>query len=252
LDQTSAAEEIEETDDEAYLIEQDLGPIDSTLPEPEIDTAEYESSRLIVPAAVPSQPEEREFSMFGETPTVKATPDIKPTSNGSNVLRSVVYLLLGGLIGAAGVYFWWQSQPEPAPVVSVNNLEPKSSNAPSTAFEESREIIDRDPEAYVQSNVASTKNAEDHYFLGRALFLSGKHFEAKRQFALAEERIADTDPKKAVTIRADIAMMSVIIEDAQAAEAFKRNFEIIRQRNVGVGNTSNSNASTASNANLAR
>jgi serine/threonine protein phosphatase PrpC len=242
-------EEIQ-TDDEAYLIEQDLGPIDLAAPEPEIATSEYESSRVIVPAAMPTKPPVREFSMFGETPTGKATREVKPVSAGSSVLRSLVYLLLGGLLGAAGVYFWWQSQPEPAPIVSVNNLEPKSSNIPSTAFEESREIVDRNPDAYVQSNVASTKNAEDHYFLGRALFLSGKHFEAKRQFTLAEERMIDTDPKKAVTIRADIAMMSAIIEDGQAAEAFKRNFEIIRQRNVGTDTGSNSN--TATNANLAR
>lgn len=252
LDQTPQPilEETVPTDDEAYLIEQDLRSVNSLTSESEFDTAEYESSRVIVPATVPSVTEEREFSMFGETPTVKPTPEIRPVSNGSSVLRSLLFLLLGALIGAAGVYFWWQSQPEPAPVVSVNNLEPRSSNVPSTAFEESREIVDRNPDAYVQSNVASTKNAEDHYFLGRALFLSGKHFEAKRQFELAEAQIADTDPKKAVTIRADIAMMSAIIEDAQAAEAFKRNFEIVLQKSSGNDTISNSNtnASSVSNA----
>jgi Serine/threonine protein phosphatase len=248
---------VPQIDDEAYLIEQDPGPLGTDLLDAEVETGEYESSRLIVPAAVPDKSTDREQSVpsSSDSPAADLTREQKPVGVGSNIFRSLAYLLLGALIGAAGVYYWWQSRPEPAPVVSVNNLEPKSSNVPSNAFEESREIVDRDPDAYVQSNVASTKNAEDHYFLGRALFLSGKHFEAKRQFTLADERMADTDPKKAVTIRADMAMMSAIIEDGQAAEAFKRNFEIIRQRNVGTANVSNTNTNTntaVSNANVAR
>ena len=257
VDVTAASDEtpvFPTADDEAYLLESETDAYDIAIPDVEIATAEYSSSQLVVPASVPEHPTtEREFSMFGETPTVKATHDIKPVKNDNSILRSLVYLLLGALIGAAGVYFWWQSQPEPvAPVISVNNLEPKSSNVPVTTFEESKWGIDANPEGYVQANVAATDNSEDHYLLGRALFLAGKHFEAKRQFTLAVERIADVDPKKAATIRADIAMMSAIIEDAQAAEAFKRNFEIIRQRSAGVGNDSNSNTNTASNSNTNR
>lgn len=252
-DVQEVSEALSDLDDEAYLMEDEtespVEPFAEPVEEPEV-SSEYTSSRVIVPAtSVAAEPApEREFSMFGETPKAKVMSEASSSNNSSSVLRSLIYLLLGAALGATGLYFWMQPgtlQPE-TQVIPVQDLAPKTDNVPASTLEELRWNVDRDPDAYVQASVASAKDAEDHYILGRALFLSGKHFEAKRQFTLALEKLSNADPKSAATIRAEIAMMNAIIGDAQAADAFKRSFEEAQKQNSTVSSSADPNTAPAS------
>ncbi len=262
--------ESEGLDDEAYLMEEAAEPFEAAEtidiaeeltaedeqfaaafvePEPEVAAPEYASSRVVVPARS-STDAESEFSMFGEASKAKISPKVSTASAGGSVFRSILFLLLGGVIGAAAFYYGAKyNQPEPVQTVPVQDLTPRSNNIPASTLEELRWNVDKDPEAYLQANVASARDASDHYILGRALFLTGKHFEAKRQFALANEKIATAETNTAATIKAEIAMMNAIIEDAQAAENFKRTFEASQKSLAADASNTTTGSNSAVNGN---
>ncbi len=234
--QFSSSEILGESDDEAYLIEAETEIADEFLgiepdPDPEVETvsSEYASSRVIVPAAAVAAPQirEQEFSMFGETPKANVTPQVSSSSGGSSVLRSLVYLLLGGLIGAAGFYFWtqYQTPPEQTQAIPVQDLTPKSNNIPASSLEELRWNIDKDPERYLQQRSGTPQDPTDHYLIGRALFLVNKLWEAESQFKIVEAQKDKILPAQSqVSILSDIAMMRAIISSGPADVKFKADY----------------------------
>ncbi|QYO66626.1 protein phosphatase 2C domain-containing protein [Leptolyngbya sp. 7M] len=246
------------SDDESYLMDiPQPEPVFDPEDQPELEKIEHEtvssdyaSSRVIVPAGsqATTSETEKEFSIFGQTSSTVVKQNVAPSKFGS-FLRSLIYLLLGAALGAAGLYFWQQSNPEPQPVsIPVSELTPRTNNVPASSFEELRWRVDQDPNAYIKSNVAATKDAEDHYILGRALFLTGEHFAARRQFILALSKISEAEPGVAATIRADIAMMNSIMGDPQAAEAFKSSFAEVMKQNSNTAPASNTvDAANSSN-----
>lgn len=244
-----------ETDDEAYLIESapeidneflEIEPESEIEPEVETISSEYASSRVIVPAAGVAAPQnrEQEFSMFGETPKANAISQISPPSVGSNVFRSLVYLILGGLIGAAGFYFWsqYQTPPEEARAIPVQDLTPKTSNIPASSLEELRWNIDKDPETYLQQRSGTPQDPTDHYLMGRALFLVNKLWEAESQFKIVEAQKDKISPVQSqISILSDIAMMRAIISSGPADVKFKADYA---KSKVAAATNSNSAAST--------
>ncbi|MCA1637691.1 MAG: protein phosphatase 2C domain-containing protein, partial [Acidobacteria bacterium] len=96
-------------------------------------------------------------------------------------LSSLLLLLLGGVLGAGAYYFWAQNYKEPIreTVMSPAASQP-SPVIPYSAFEGSRRSIDKNPQAYIETNVMPPEKAEDFYLLGRAYLLSGKYADAKK------------------------------------------------------------------------
>lgn len=208
---------IEPEEPEAYLMEE---PADTEVVTPIIEPEPYLSSSVVVQAQQPVT--EREFGIFGSHPGVEAQPERSSPSAVSKALSALVWLVLGGIIGIGGYYYWNQTnmvQPitEPTP-----QLIPKSNDIQVSALEESRRLVDSDPQAYLNAKAASPEDAADHYLLGRALMLTGKYFEAKRQFIIAKEKLPQADPKEAKTLAAEIAMANAIIESGPATEALKK------------------------------
>jgi hypothetical protein len=160
------------------------------------------------------------------------------TGAGSKILSALLFLLLGAVVGAGGYYWWVKSQP--TPVVETPVLtEMKSNNAPLTAFEEGRRLVDKDPAKYIEANAASPQVAEDYFLLGRAFMLTGKQWEAKKCFTDARNRLATADPNNAKTLAAEIAMAMAIIENGPATEAFTKDLQ-----------TANSTGQPDSNSNI--
>ena len=159
---------------------------------------------------------------------------------GSKILSSLLFLILGAVLGAGGYYFLQQTYPS-APVPVLN--ETKSNNIPLTSFEEGRRIVDSDPSRYLLANAASPESAEDHYLLGRAQLLTGKYVEATRQFNLAKERLSGVDSSNAKTLAAEIALGQAIAANPAAAEAFAREITVSTQpaQANSLSNSSNSN-----------
>ena len=225
---TSDTIDIDELDDQAYLMDQP----DEDQP---ADLHDYSSSSVIVPAQPSSPP----------PPPIRTHPVIRPytttideptTSVGSKLLSALLFLLLGGVLGVAGYYFWLGPQPEPvvetqAPVIT----EMKSNNVPLNAFEEGRRLVDKDPAAYINANAASAREVDDYFLLGRAFMLTGKYWEAKRSFTEARNRLATADPNNAKTLAMEIAMALAIIESPQATESFGR--DVATANAAGSSNT---------------
>jgi hypothetical protein len=139
---------------------------------------EYVSSSVVVPAAEP-EVEEREFALFGQTAESEVIPEVPPVKTANSLVKTLLFLLIGGLLGVGGSYLWGeyakqqqQAEPEPPP-----QLVAKTDDIARTALEESRQLVDKDPAAYIDAKAASARDAADHYILGRAWFLAGRDFE---------------------------------------------------------------------------
>ncbi len=116
----------------------------------------------------------------------------------------------------------------------------KGSNITMVVFEETRRLVDQDPARFLAANAATPDEAQDHYFLGRAQLLTGKYVEARRQFTLARERLAQTDPSNAKTLANDIALGIAIADNQLAGET------LTRELNPA---TPNSNTNVSANVN---
>ena len=231
----------DELDDQSYLMED---PDEEVLVEDTKERlADYSSSSLKVPAQLDPQPEPvRPAPPVRSTAYIARDVEVTSTGSGNRLLSALLFLLLGGVLGAGGYYFWLASQPEaPAPVETPVLTEMKSTNPPLTAFEESRRLVDKNPQAYLNS-APTPQDAPDYFLVGRAQMLMGKYWEAKRSFTMARDRLATVDPKDAKTLAAEISMALAIIESPQATESFTRD---INTANAGTSANSNTNTSAA-------
>ena len=226
---------IDELDDQSYLMEEPEKILDD---EPKPDLRDYSSSSVIVPAQQPAA---------HTAPSRQYAPPVyreSAPSVGSKFLSALLFLILGGVLGAGGYYFWLQSQP--APVVETPVLtEMKSNNVPLTAFEESRRIVDRDPQGYLNARAATPSDAFDYFLIGRAQMLTGRYWEAKRSFVDARNRLATADAKDAKTLANEISMALAIIESPQATESFTKD---VNTANSVSSDNSNANATVSTNS----
>ena len=211
----------DELDDQAYLMEEpDEEVVDADTQERLTD---YSSSSLKVPAQ--PEPETVPIRMVPPArPSDYVGQDVEVTSSGggSRVLSALLFLLLGGVLGAGAYYFWLNPQPEPPGVAETPVItDMKSTNPPLTFFEEGRRLVDKNPQAYL-NNAPTPQDAEDYFLVGRAQMLTGKYWEAKRSFTMSRDRLASADPNNAKTLAAEISMALAIIESPQAEEKFTR------------------------------
>lgn len=215
----------DELDNEAYLMEEE--PAAKAEEEEAATAAEgYTSSRVVVTANADNSSDQ--FSIFGSQPTVQASREEKPVSGVRKAFSSLLLFVFGGVLGFAGYYFYLQAFPAlvEEPQVTPQITEMTTKNIPLTTFEESRRQVDKDPVAYLTKNAATPEDSEDHYLLGRALLLTGKYFEAKRQFTLAIEKLDQSGPENRSTLAVEIAMANAIIDNNSASESFKKEFDL--------------------------
>ena len=139
--------------------------------------------------------------------------------------RVIGWLIAGLIIGlAAGLgtsYFVVQKNlpAVPAPVL----YEQKSNNVPLTSFEETRRLVDADPIKYLNANAVTPQEADDYFWLGRALLLTGKPVEARRAFEEAKRRLPGVaEPSNVKTMSNEIAMALIIAANPASAEAFAK------------------------------
>ena len=233
-EKTFAVADLDDNDDGSYLMDEEEPFEDQSKP----DIDEYTSSSVVVHAQQPPvRPAQAPAVVRPYTePVIVERPGAL-----SKLLSAILFLLLGGVLGAGGYYFWLQSQPAPAvePPVPINEM--RSNNPPLTFFEESRRLIDKDPAAYINANAASLQDAEDYFLMGRAFMLTGKYWEAKRAFTEARNKLASADPNNAKTLAAEISMALAIIESPQATESFTRD---MTTANTASSTNSNTGAAT--------
>ncbi|MER3430773.1 MAG: hypothetical protein C4324_06955 [Blastocatellia bacterium] len=190
---------------------------------------EFGPSRVLVSA----QPEKKEPS---PSPLSYTEPVSTRRGNGfGSIVLAFFLVLIGAAAGAATYHFL-----APQQIVEVPRLiEMKTGNIPLTEFEEARREVDKAPDRYLFANAASPENAEDHYLLGRALLLSGKYVEAKKQFLLAKQMLPGAVETNAKTLETDIAIGLTLADSPEAVTNLRKMLEPQRQAgnlNVAVSN----------------
>lgn len=234
---SSQLEELkQELDDESYLLTEDE-------PQPSAAAEEYASSSVVVPAqaepeVVAAASAVQSAPSFGGYDSV---PEEIPSRGFGSMLSSLLFLIVGALIGF-GAYYLWQ-QANPAPQVPVLN-DTKGSNITMVVFEETRREVDAAPERFLAANAASPQTPDDFYFLGRAQLLTGKYVEAQRQFTLAKEKLGAADAENAKTLASDIAIGLAIAThlaiDPKGDEAFKK--ELVGSQAPNANTNTNTNS----------
>ncbi len=237
IDPTAAADQLESS-----ILELEPPPTEAAIDYPR--SVEKLASLSIVEAASNDPSGDSLNTIFTES------NDAGNKRSFGKIFLPLLCLILGGFIGAGAIYFWQQQNP-PARV-EVPVLPEKSSNVPLTEFEESRRIVDRNPEKYISANAAEPQDAEDFYLLGRAYLLSRKYWDAKRMFGEARNRLVSADEADSKTLATEIAMAFAIINNGPAQLAFEKDMDttaspaVDNTNTIGVAN-STSNSVPASN-----
>ena len=201
-----------DTDEQFLLTEED----EETAVEGD-DLASYTSSSVVVPAQ--AQKHESEFNIFGSQETAVYHEEPAEQSGGvGRIFFSLGLLLLGAAIAVAASYFLGLTGQEQQVVDAPQVETMKTQNIPLTSFEETRRTVDKDPAVYA-SKTATPTDAADFYLLGRALLLTGKTNEAKRQFELARERLPQVDEPERRTLGNEITFALAVIDNPEALKS---------------------------------
>ncbi|MGQ0543574.1 MAG: protein phosphatase 2C domain-containing protein [Blastocatellia bacterium] len=230
--------ELDDSVDEQFLLGDDPDLFDA--PENIVQTPEYTSSSVVVPA---QHSPERDFSIFGNRPQVEPIREEITGTNVNKTLTMAGLFLAGILLGGIGSYLWFGSmaaeEPIPAPTPITEMTSP---NISLTAFEDARRLVDSNPAKYIDAEAASLQTPEDYFLMGRAFLLTGKYFEAKRSYGEARNKLAQAHPKNAKIMESEIAMALVIIGNAQATEAFAKEISSANQSSAPANTSANANS----------
>lgn len=184
------------------------------------ETAELDLETSAVAAAIESRPGTADDGQIAISSVSAYQADAeRGGSVGWGVGAVLGALLAGVLLGAAGGYFaaTWLQKPVEVPVLT----EQRSNDVPLTSFEETRRLVDSNPTAFLNANAATPQEADDYFWLGRALLLTGKHVEAKRAFEEANRLLPQVqEPSNVKTMANEIAMALAIVDNEQAREQF--------------------------------
>jgi len=174
----------------------------------------YSSSSVVVPA----QKKTEDFQIFGNAGTAVYKQDASSNGSASRILLSFGLLVLGAGIAVAVTYFLGFTGQDQQVVDAPQVETMKTQNIPLTSFEEARRTVDKDPATYA-SKTATPSDAADFYLLGRALLLTGKTAEAKRQFELARGRLTQVDDAERRTLGNEITLALAVIDNPEALKS---------------------------------
>ncbi|MGI8668653.1 MAG: protein phosphatase 2C domain-containing protein [Aridibacter sp.] len=189
-----------------------------------------------------------------------ATADVKSYKNveasddniAGKIISGMVWLLIGGLIGAGITYFWLNNQKSET---ETSFLKPRSENV--TPFEQRKSEVDNNPAQYIAANV-SPQNAEDYYLIGRAYLRQGNFAGARTAFENAKEKLSGNNDTNNQGLVFEIAQGLAVVNDPVAQTEFQKELGIPvsensnKQTNNADANSTNFNTSDANSTNKAQ
>jgi len=179
---------------------------------------------------------------------VKVEEDTKSyqTDEGSSgflgkILSAAMWIILGGILGAGLLYLFLQNnKPPEAPVLT----EMRTPNILYTSFEDNRRNVDKNPKQYITANAVPPDDAEGLYLLGRAYLLNAQFPEARQNFLLAKDRLAQAKDINAKVLANDIETGLVIVGVPAAQEEFNK---MLKSNNTGLQTNTNLNDNRSAN-----
>jgi len=187
------------------------------------------------PTVVPSKPAiDPESKYFGPSEAPQ-----KAKNNSSLIMIGAILLLLIGTAAGVGGYYYWDSSHPQVQVVAPAIQEMKTNDIPLTTFEESRRLVNEDPNKYIAAN-PNPLEAQDYFLLGQAYMLTGQWFQARNAFNAAKSRISEFDPKDRQTIAHEIELNLAVISNGPATDRFKNG--LANSGNNAIASNSNSAA----------
>ncbi len=169
-------------------------------------------------------------------------PEIIEQSGGGifgKLLSAVLLLIVGGILGIGGYYFWTQNAAL-AVAQSTPQLTPQSPNIEQSSFENLRRSVDVDPNNYINKNAAITQDAEGLYLLGRAYLLVGKYPEAKKHLEESRDKLAQANGDNGKVLATDIALGLAIVDEAAAQNKFQNSIKVENSETKSANNANSS------------
>ncbi len=173
-------------------------------------------------------------------PVYQESEKVEATSSGkmSRLLSSILFLILGGILGAGVYYLFSRNNRQP----EVPQLIQQSANIEFSSFETLRRNVDTDPNAFINMNANTTQDAEGLYLLGRAYLLTGKYPEAKKSFEDARNKLGQANVVNGKVLTNDIALGLAIVDEAAAQNKFQSQINQSGSNvNAQTGNNTNAN-----------
>ena len=213
----------EQDDDEQYLMEEPVQSPPPIAPEPEQTPAAsaYAASAVSEPVAPPlprTVETRKEFSNYER--------EEKNGGGFGKILSSLLWLVAGLLLGAAGFYLWLTMTAKPAEVPA---LTPQSNNIPKSTNDKLRYEAETNPEKVIkQFETVPTTDPFDLYVLGRAFLKLKRYDEAKAKFIAARNNLKEVkDVETKAILESEIMQGLVISQDKAAQAAFEREARLL-------------------------
>ena len=221
-------------DDEAYLMEE---PVRETAPQIPAEPAEIPNTAAFAvsePAAVVEPEPVRKEKDY----TVYETEEKNDGGFFGKLLSSLIWLVVGAILGVGAYYLWLTMNAKPA---EVPVLTPQSNNVSNSSDKKNRYNAEVNPACLIkQYETTMPKDASDFYNLGIANLKLKNYEEAKRQFIIARNNLKDvSDAETKAILETDIAQGLTISQDKAAQLAFERESNILKSSEPS--NTANSN-----------
>ncbi|MGI8542611.1 MAG: protein phosphatase 2C domain-containing protein [Aridibacter sp.] len=172
------------------------------------------------------------------TPNLESsTNDIGDDGITGKLISGLVWLLIGGLIGAGITYFWMNNQPRETASAFPT---PHSEETSVSTFEQRRKSADENPTQFIAENVRP-ENSEDYYLIGRAYLRQGNFAGARSALESAKEKLTGNNDANAQVLAFEIAQGLAIINTPFAQTEF--------EKELGISKSGNSNSDINTNSN---
>ncbi len=154
--------------------------------------------------------------------------DDKEEGLTGKIVSGLVWLLVGGLIGAGIVYFWLNNSRTDETFPATKQRSEIESNM---SFDQKINDVDENPAQYIAKNV-SPQTAEDYYLIGRAYLQQGNYSSAKTAFTSAKEKLDANSSNN--TLKFEIAQGLAVVNDLFAQDVF--------EKELGISKSADSNS----------
>lgn len=149
--------------------------------------------------------------------------DSESDSIAGKIIGGLVWLLIGGLLGAGAVYFWLGAQNSPFNGSNMS-AQPAARDSGASTFEQRKDRVDLNPAQFIAENV-NPQSAEDFYLVGRAYLRQGNFASARTAFNSAKEKLpgAGSDNK---ALAFEIAQGLTVVESPFSQNTFSRELNL--------------------------